>query len=402
MPRALKVILSILLSLLVIAALALGGYFLYLQAHCERIPDNQTVHIEGPVPKTAELERDTTYTALTYNIGYGAFTPSFSFFMDTGVMADGTKTQGSRGKAVSEQSVVSATEGAIKVASTVVVPKAEEEETDDEWWSWEEPEEEAPAEPTSADFMLFQEVDTNSDRSYHVDQKAMIKQAFPGYATYFAENFHSGFLVLPFHDMHGRSNSGLLTLSSVAADTAIRRSYPVDEGIPARFTGLDRCFLVLHIPVAGDGDLVLINHHMSAYDGDGKIRAEQLSMLSAVLTVEREQGNYVIVGGGWSSALAGSQELYPSQQQVPDWAHAFDEGAVPEGFSMVRADNLEQVPTGRSGDIPYVAGKTYTVTTDGFLVSNNVRATAENIDTGFEYSDHNPVLLSFELLSEAA
>ena len=40
----------------------------------------------------------------------------------------------------------------------------------------------------------------------------------------------------------------------------------------------------------------------------------------------------------------------------------------------------------------------YTVTVDGFVVSDNVRATATNVDTGFAYSDHNPVALSFELL----
>ena len=34
---------------------------------------------------------------------------------------------------------------------------------------------------------------------------------------------------------------------------------------------------------------------------------------------------------------------------------------------------------------------------DGFLVSDNVEATAENIDTDFAYSDHNPVLLRFTL-----
>ena len=42
-------------------------------------------------------------------------------------------------------------------------------------------------------------------------------------------------------------------------------------------------------------------------------------------------------------------------------------------------------------------GYTYTVTVDGFVVSDNVKATARNIDTGFAYSDHNPVLLTFEL-----
>ena len=40
----------------------------------------------------------------------------------------------------------------------------------------------------------------------------------------------------------------------------------------------------------------------------------------------------------------------------------------------------------------------YTTVVDGFLVSANIRATAENIDADFAYSDHNPVKLTFELM----
>ena len=42
-------------------------------------------------------------------------------------------------------------------------------------------------------------------------------------------------------------------------------------------------------------------------------------------------------------------------------------------------------------------GAKYRVTVDGFIVSDNVIASAENIDAGFEYSDHNPVKLTFTL-----
>ena len=63
-----------------------------------------------------------------------------------------------------------------------------------------------------------------------------------------------------------------------------------------------------------------------------------------------------------------------------------------------RPDNIADVPTCRNNDVPYEKGYTYTVTVDGFIVSDNVKATAQNIDTGFEFSDHNPVLLTFELL----
>lgn len=47
------------------------------------------------------------------------------------------------------------------------------------------------------------------------------------------------------------------------------------------------------------------------------------------------------------------------------------------------------MPTCRGADIPYIKGVNYTTVVDGFLVSANIRATAENIDADFAYSDHN-------------
>ena len=55
------------------------------------------------------------------------------------------------------------------------------------------------------------------------------------------------------------------------------------------------------------------------------------------------------------------------------------------------------VPTCRAAEIPYEKGVNFVTVVDGFLVSANVEATAENIDTDFAYSDHNPVLLRFTL-----
>ena len=74
-----------------------------------------------------------------------------------------------------------------------------------------------------------------------------------------------------------------------------------------------------------------------------------------------------------------------------------DDTDLPDHFAFVEADNGFEVPTCRGADIPYTPGVNYTTVVDGFLVSDNVRASAQNIDTGFAFSDHNPVLLTFEL-----
>lgn len=364
--------LKVLLGLGITIALVFGGYLLYLQLNYYRIPDNTSIANDGASPATTRVEVGKEYTASTYNIGFGAYTPDYTFFMDEGIMADGTRTKGEHGRAVSKDSVETCTKGALDTIASL-------------------------HNGTAPDFMLFQEVDRNSDRSYHVNQVQATNSKFSEDASYYAQNFHTGFLAYPIPEFHGSVDAGLMTLSSVAATESTRRSYPVDQSFFAKFFDLDRCFMVTRYPTDDGHELVLINSHMSAYDAGGTMRAKQLAMLRDILTEERAKGNYVIAGGDWNHALAGSLSLYSSDQQVPDWVAELKDSDLPEGFSVVKADNLADVPSCRGDDIPYTKGHTYTTTVDGWIVSDNVKAQAENIDTGFAYSDHNPVLLRFTL-----
>ena len=79
-------------------------------------------------------------------------------------------------------------------------------------------------------------------------------------------------------------------------------------------------------------------------------------------------------------------------------AQPFPAEMLPEG--LTRCDNYTDgkvEPTCRNCDIPYEEGN-FTIIVDGFLVSDNVTATyLENVQTGFTYSDHNPVLMRFTL-----
>ena len=370
MGKAVKRILVAIGVIVLALALLVGGYVAYLVVTYNRIADMDAVEVVNNVSvPTVELGRP--YTAVTYNIGFGAYTPDYTFFMDEGIMEDGTKTTGEHSVAVSESSVRACISGAIDTVRAL-----------------------------DPDFALFQEVDTDSTRSYGIDQKAEIASAFPAMGAAFAVNFHSAFLPYPPLEPHGIVNGGLLSLTGAHVDSAVRRSFPIDESFPTVFFDLDRCFLVERLPVgnAAEGkELVLINSHMSAYDEGGVIRAKQMELLMGVLEQEAAAGNYVIVGGDWNHALCGSEELYPSHQLVPPWVAVFDDSLLPSGFSVVKADNLADVATCRGVDIPYEKGVTYTTTVDGFIVSSNVDAHAVNVDTGFAYSDHNPVQLTFTL-----
>lgn len=360
-----------------LCALAIGGYAIYLESYYTRISDNHICKIEAPKDTTqalpTQVDWDTEYTAATYNVGFGAYTPDYTFFMDTGTMQDGTPKRGAHGKAVSKDSVVNATNTSLDTIAHI-------------------------ADGNPSDFVFFQEIDTDSDRSYHVNQVEAARSTLPTYESSFAMNFHSGFLAYPPHDMHGRVQSGLLTMSRIDMTNATRYSYPVSTKFPDKFFDLDRCFLVSRVPTPDAHELVLVNSHLSAYDKGGEFRAQQLARLNQFISEEYAKGNYVVVGGDWNHALGGSISMYPSQQRTPDWVCELKDTDIASGFRYVAPENLSEVPTCRGDDIPYEKAVTYTTSVDGFFVSDNIEAHATNVDTGFASSDHNPVLLRFKLL----
>lgn len=136
---------------------------------------------------------------------------------------------------------------------------------------------------------------------------------------------------------------------------------------------------------------------MSAYDKGGLIRIQQLELLNLVLEEEREKGNYVIVGGDFNHALYHTKDAFKSEQQQPDWVNELNNEDIPEGYQIVEAKNAFETATCRGADIPYQKGINYTTVVDGFIVSDNISAEAENINLEFLYSDHNPVKLTFKL-----
>jgi endonuclease/exonuclease/phosphatase family metal-dependent hydrolase len=363
-----SIILKLILGILLLCLVCIAGYVIYMQANYYRIEDHAPLEAENNQEKTLKLEE--MYTAVTYNIGFGAYGPEYSFFMDTGEMQDGTLTAGKYGKAISKASVKANTKGAA-----------------------------GELEKLDADFMLLQEVDVDADRSYHINQKEELIERFSDYGNVFANNFHSAYLFYPFSDPHGAVEAGLLNFSRYKIAEAKRRSYPVDNSFVTKFTDLDRCFAVMRLPVEGGKELALINSHMSAYDEGGRIRAQQLELLNSVMEEEYQAGNYVIVGGDFNHALGEAvAEGFPTEQKFPAWVSILTQEEMAEGIAIQQAENELDVPTCRGADLPYTKGVNFTTVVDGFLVSDNVKATAENIDTDFGYSDHNPVLLRFELL----
>ena len=364
MKKALKVTGITLLALLIALIVAALCYVLYVVIEYDRIEDNLQLEVSaGNVQESAQKGEE--YSIVTYNIGFGAYSPEYSFFLDSGEMLDGTQVTGIYAKGLSKEDVQKNTDGAVNTLKGL-----------------------------DADFYFVQEVDVDGDRSYHIAYLAALREALGGDGT-FAENFHSAYLLYPFNDPHGKNTAGIATFSKVKINSAVRRSYPVDTGF-AKFFDLDRCFSVHRLSVEGGKELVLINSHMSAYDEGGTIRAQQLEMLNEVMAEEYAKGNYVIVGGDFNHELADSFGTFPSEQKQPTWAYKLTSEDLTDGFSI--AASKEGTGTCRAAEIPYEEGVNYLTVLDGFLVSSNVEVSAvKNVDTGFAYSDHNPVQMTFVL-----
>jgi endonuclease/exonuclease/phosphatase family metal-dependent hydrolase len=391
--KALKRTLLVVLTFLLVIILVVGGYVGYVALSYYRIPDNLKLSVDAVgvngAAATQKVHVGQQYTAMTYNIGFGAYNHPFSFFMDQGYRADGTPTQGTQSRVANEQTEVDDTNGAA-----------------------------AHAFAADPDFALFQEVDVSGDRSANVDQKALITsaaeqdlKALPGVAgkvdgldSVYATNFHTPYFQYPVLNPIGTTrDSGILTYSQFQIDQATRVSLPVTSSWPAMYFDYDRCLQVMRLPVVGaDGQpsahqLVLINLHLSAYDSGGVIRDQQMKVLSGILQQEYNAGNWVIVGGDFNQALGDSYSKFKNQMQVPDWIQPFDAAKIPAHFSMVYADNFETQPTNRDDSVPYVDGYNYQTTIDGFIVSDNVQAATHIINTDYDVSDHNPVQLTFAL-----
>ncbi|NLD59729.1 MAG: endonuclease/exonuclease/phosphatase family protein [Clostridiales bacterium] len=350
-----RVLLS--LAWLITAAVVLfTAYAGYVLLSYRRIPDNQMLGVSGSAAGT--LETGAAYALVSWNVGFGAYSSDYSFFMDGGEHA----------RALSKDAVLENTAAAARRLQAL-----------------------------DPDFALLQEVDWDSDRSYHVDQRALFEGALPNRSSVYAVNYDSAYLFYPPSEPIGRSRAGILTLSRARIAGAVRRSLPVETGF-SKFLDLDRCYSVSRIPVAGGRELCLYNLHLSAYTSDGAIATEQLRMLLSDMAAEAGRGNYALAAGDFNKDLLGdSSKVFGVSGAEFPWAQPFPEELLPGGIALIAPQGA---PSCRNADMAYVPGETFVLTIDGFLASENVEVlSAEVLDEGFAHSDHNPVRLSFRLLA---
>ena len=336
-------------------------YVAYVLIAYHRIPDNQVLQVQSSQAQP-EAETGTVYRAMTWNLGFGAYEDDYGFFMDGGTQSWAWSEERLRKNLTQIQSRL----------------RAED-----------------------ADVYFLQEIDFDSTRTYHVDEREYLYAAQPDYDSAFAVNYDSPFLFYPILQPHGASRSGLLMMAGFSVTDAVRRSLPVESGL-TKLLDLDRCYSVSRVPVEGGKELCLYDLHLSAYSSDGTIADEQLQLLLADMQAEYDKGNYVLGGGDFNKDLleGGSAQYFGVSTDGYTWAQPIRRDLIAQTDLVLIApvDQDSPVASCRNADGPYTDGQ-LRLTVDGFLASPNVEILdASVLDYGFACSDHNPVSLSFRLL----
>lgn len=321
--------------------------------------DTEALTIDGSSSQTLAPGDD--FTIMTWNIGYCGLGETADFFMDGG------------------DSVRSSDKQTVEDNVNAVIEQLQD---------------------SDADIVFLQEVDTDSKRSYYVDELGAISSAMDGFTNTYATNYKVLYVPYPFPTI-GKVDCGIATLSSYDVADSQRISLPCPFKYPIRICNLKRCLMVNRVPIANsDKELVLVNLHLEAYD-DGEGKAAQTAQLRELLEEEAAKGNYVIAGGDFNQVFSNCDtSAYPLVSEDMWTPGVIDVTEFGENLQFI-TDN--STPSCRSLDKPLAGNDSdpsvfqyYMI--DGFIVSDNLTIdSVETKDLGFKNSDHNPVIMNVTL-----
>lgn len=346
--KILKGILKAVLALVILIITGLTGIIVYAIISDFKPPEKEVVSNEmSPVSLSDSAE----FSFLTWNIGYCGMDKNMDFFYD-----GGTKVMTPKKSCLDNLDAVL---GFLKSNDSI-------------------------------DFIMLQEVDRKSKRSYKIDEYLAINEQMKQHSASFATNYDVFFVPVPPSSPMGKVLSGITTLSKFIPSSSVRYSFPGEYGFPKQLFMLDRCFLINRYPLKNGKELILVNTHNEAFD-PGDIRKAQMEYLKNFMISEYQKGNYVIAGGDWNQCppqfnpdfslnQVNKEQMVISADYLPsDWSWAYD----------------NKNPTNRSVITTYDPASTTTTVIDFFLLSPNVEsASVKCINLDFENSDHNPVIIT--------
>ncbi|HHX81256.1 MAG TPA: endonuclease [Acholeplasmataceae bacterium] len=357
LKRFTKIVLIVVFALVLVVAITLG-YFTIVEYNPK---DVEPLLIKNNLETKVELDQD--ISVLTFNIGYAGLGKNEDFVLDGGM----------KSRPDSKDVVESYLDGIKSLLTS-----------------------------HPSDIYMLQEVDLGSRRSYFIDESNEIEELLGNnYNSTFAYNYNAKFVPFPVSltNYLGKIESGILTLTKYQVKSSHRYQLPGAFAWPVRTVNLKRAMMVNVLPINNSSkELIVINLHMSAYDGDGSLRAQEMEMLKEFLNEQASLGNYVIVGGDFNQTFPAAKGVYPAK---PGYyvAYPIDNDFLPSEYRF--AIDITK-PSCRLLNEPYnkTSPNTQYYIIDGFIVSNNIKINkVETIDHDFQYSDHNPVSLLIQLLS---
>lgn len=138
---------------------------------------------------------------------------------------------------------------------------------------------------------------------------------------------------------------------------------------------------------------------MSAYSKDPTTSNNQIQMLVEDMQKEFNKGSYVICAADFNKQIVENPGAYYPAAKIKDTNPFPLEYLQGTNISLINGFNpVSPIGTCRYAGAP-LSDATTVSNIDGFLVSSNIKVIESHvIDTGFAYSDHNPVYMTFRLL----
>lgn len=343
---------GVLIMVLVIGAAGLFGYLTITEYKPPYEEDAQ----KGSVNVDA-LYGGQDFRILTFNTGYAALDKQADFFLDGGV-------------SVNPDSEERVRENMLGIGNII--------------------------KDCNADFCFLQEIDTEADRTFDINQWMQYENDLKTYESRFSLNYSCNYVPYPLKENMGKIHSGIATFSHYDISSATRYSLPCPFTWPSRVANIKRCMLATRIPIenSDNKELVLVNFHLEAYD-NGAGKEAQTRQLMDFIQSEYDKGNYVVAGGDFNQIFPDTLDKYPFKDTSQWLPGKLD--SPPDGWKYAYDSN---VPTCRLLNQPFNPNSSLTqyYIIDGFIVSPNLTVNSvKTLDEGFVYTDHNPVVMEVSI-----
>lgn len=345
-------LLKLLLSFIQLAFLVVVLFIIYSIYQDYNPPEKEQLVVSEP-EKAKPAKHDSTFSFLIWNIGYAGLGAEMDFFYD-----GGKRTRADRSL---HQRYHQGIEKFLKAHDSI-------------------------------DFLLLQEVDRHSRRTYYHNQVAALRNILPGYYSVFSKNYDVPFVPLPVFNPLGRVKAGMMTFSKHPADTAMRLSLPQIHPWPQKYFMLDRAVVVTKHALSQNQKLVVMNIHNSAYVDDKEALKEETGIIRKYAREQQQAGHVVVIGGDWNQNPPGFETNASGAFFSLD--HQLSDTLLGKRWKWAWSKNS---PTNRSLAEPYTSSTPNTVI-DFFAASPGLQVKEVRVlQMDFEFSDHEPVYLRVKL-----